>query len=116
MGNNFRPGRKGYKVIYSLYRIGKIHFYKSNDFSLEGLLEVETVKKPSKRFILKTKNAFYIILRAHSALKIFNFCLEFFEIKNKWLDVGTKASFKIYGVTIWFKNSCYTHIGQYLTK
>ena len=48
------------------------------------------------------KNA-YFFLKALFILKIFNFCLGFFNHMGKELDKKAKVHFKIYGVTTWKK-------------
>ena len=40
----------------------------------------------------------------------------FFDHVGKWFDKKTKVNFKICAVANWKKDSCNTHITQYLKK
>ena len=62
------------------------------------------------------KNAFYFILEALFILKIFKFCLKFFVIYRKRVDLKDKVNFKIYNVTAWLSNNYNMRIAQYLMK
>ena len=60
------------------------------------------------------KNAFYFILKAFFALKIFKFLSQLFGHVRKQLDEKDKVNFEINDVTTWFTNNCNAHIAQYL--
>ena len=62
------------------------------------------------------KNAFYFTLKALFALKILDFCSDFFGHVGKRLDEKAKVNFKIYDVINYETNNCNAHIAQYLIK
>ena len=63
------------------------------------------------------KNAFYFILKASFALKVFKFLSWLFcHVKRRRFDQKDNFKFKIYEVTIWLTKNYNTHIAQYLMK
>ena len=66
----------------------------------------------TERRLKMVKKAFYFALKALLVLKIFKFLTWIFGHAEKRLH--QRDNFKIYDLTTKLKNTCYTHINQYL--
>ena len=62
------------------------------------------------------KNVFYLTLKAKELLRYLNFCPNFFDHVEKWLDEKAKVKFKTCNVINWETNNNSTYMAQYLKK